>query len=619
VKLSCADENTTNEPSDTTFDPCLKDIDEYDSLEGECTPNEFTLDCGDDKIYCVVHEECVQPLIDQIALDGLTCQEIESSGEPVDTTNFAECVDATGVRMRGGEVSTCTQILERNPAACDGRLGEQCPVTCGFCEPEEDTTTGAPFECIDFRLAPSNDCPWLWQSLESDCNAVGVGERCEPEQSYPELGINDWDIDNCGIWRDVFVKLSCADENTTNEPSDTTFDPCLKDIDEYDSLEGECTPNEFTLDCGDDKIYCVVHEECVQPLIDQMALDELTCQEIESSGEPVDTTNFADCVDATEVSMRGGEVSTCAQIVERNPTACDGRLGEQCPVTCGFCVPEEDTTTSTIEPSEPEKDTTTEAPAESTSAESSDTPEKPVVKQEMTFEGLDTEQKLEESKESIKTALTTVTGHSKEKIELTFKGVQERRRRLRSGIVEAQYETESDELATQLSNSISNIPDDQMMSAINSQLETDGVVGVSVTSLSPPEVDSPSRSDTVNDETKDSSEDDDNNNLIMYVAIGGGIVVLLACAAAYMSFRTPKVLEVGDPMMEMQAQAKDDDKRGPELGVIHPSPIQMNYGGAVVNDFDDHQIEGTHMTGMSAGHTSIDVEGDAILTRHTLS
>ena len=107
-------------------------------------------------------------------------------------------MDATEVSMRGGEVGTCAQIVERNAAACDGRVGEQCPVTCGFCEPEEDTTTGAPFECIDFRLEPSNDCPSFWQFLESDCNAVDVGERCEPGQSYPELGMNDWDIDNCG-------------------------------------------------------------------------------------------------------------------------------------------------------------------------------------------------------------------------------------------------------------------------------------------------------------------------------------------------------------------------------------------------------------------------------------
>ena len=92
MKVTCeSNDETTSEPSEdgestsapSEEDPCLMDIDEYDSLEGECTPNEFTLDCGEDKIYCVVHEECVQPLIDYIANDGLVCEQIESSGEPV--------------------------------------------------------------------------------------------------------------------------------------------------------------------------------------------------------------------------------------------------------------------------------------------------------------------------------------------------------------------------------------------------------------------------------------------------------------------------------------------------------------------------------------------------------
>ena len=88
MKISCTDDYTTSEPDDTTDDPCFTDIDEYDSLEGECTANEFTLDCGEDKIYCVVHEECVQPLIDQIEMGGLTCEQIESTGEPVISTLF---------------------------------------------------------------------------------------------------------------------------------------------------------------------------------------------------------------------------------------------------------------------------------------------------------------------------------------------------------------------------------------------------------------------------------------------------------------------------------------------------------------------------------------------------
>ena len=124
----------------------------------------------------------------------------------VHTTRDVECVDATEVsRPNGGGTSTCEAIFQRNPASCEGRLADLCPVTCGLCddmttmepsEPAEDTTE-EPFECSDFRLEPSNDCPWPWE-IQSDCNAVGEGERCEPEQSYPEYGLNDWEIGNCG-------------------------------------------------------------------------------------------------------------------------------------------------------------------------------------------------------------------------------------------------------------------------------------------------------------------------------------------------------------------------------------------------------------------------------------
>ena len=75
------DEESTVEPSEE--DRCLMAIDEYDSIDGECTPNEFTLDCGEGKVYCVVLEDCVEPLIDFMEKDGLTCEQIESSGEPV--------------------------------------------------------------------------------------------------------------------------------------------------------------------------------------------------------------------------------------------------------------------------------------------------------------------------------------------------------------------------------------------------------------------------------------------------------------------------------------------------------------------------------------------------------
>eukprot|EP00493_Phyllostaurus_siculus_P004630 UN04651 len=147
--------------------------------------------------------------------------------------------------------------------------------------------------------------------------------------------MDDSDIDNCGIWpayRDVFVKVCATDDDTTAEPSaDTSEDPCLADIDEFDSLGGECTPNEFTLDCGEDKIYCVVHEECVKPLIDEIAKEGLTCEQIESTGEPVDTTSIFECEDVALVTGPDGALSdrTCAQAVEgRGRNQCAGRLGE---------------------------------------------------------------------------------------------------------------------------------------------------------------------------------------------------------------------------------------------------------------------------------------------------
>ena len=134
-------------------------------------------------------------------------------GVEVDTTDFADCVDATEVRTNNGQTRTCAQIFERNPAACAGRMGAQCPVTCGFCE-SEDSTTEMPKETTmiepsdepdcEARLEPSEDCPRFWESLSSDCNAIEIGERCEPEQSFPELGMTDWDIDNCGICKNSF-------------------------------------------------------------------------------------------------------------------------------------------------------------------------------------------------------------------------------------------------------------------------------------------------------------------------------------------------------------------------------------------------------------------------------
>ena len=138
----------------------------------------------------------------------------------VDTTPMGECEDVALVTGPDGELSdrTCAQSVGgRGRNQCAGRLGEQCPVTCGLCgdmttmepsEPdEEDTTTDAPTECAEVALVPSDDCPWLWQDLESNCDAIDIGDRCQPEQSYPELGMDDWDINNCGICSNFDFRL----------------------------------------------------------------------------------------------------------------------------------------------------------------------------------------------------------------------------------------------------------------------------------------------------------------------------------------------------------------------------------------------------------------------------
>merc|ERR1719394_272918 len=93
---------------------------------------------------------------------------------------------------------------------------------------------------------------------------------------------------------------------------------------------------------------------------------------METTSEAVDTTKDVECADATEVSRpNGGGTSSCQAIFERNPASCEGRLAEQCPVTCGLCgdmttmepsEPSDDSTTdmTTVEPSEPTEDSTSD-------------------------------------------------------------------------------------------------------------------------------------------------------------------------------------------------------------------------------------------------------------------
>ena len=77
-------------------DPCAYSIDNYATETKTCAPSETELDCvtvdGDDKVYCVTDDSCIDYLIDQAqATHRFTC----SRGETVDE-NVTKLPNAIG-------------------------------------------------------------------------------------------------------------------------------------------------------------------------------------------------------------------------------------------------------------------------------------------------------------------------------------------------------------------------------------------------------------------------------------------------------------------------------------------------------------------------------------------
>ena len=100
--------------------------------------------------------------------------------------------------------------------------------------------------------------------------------------------MNDWEINNCGIFYDIFEKV-CAGDVADYSPGGDE-DECTHNVDNYSSRRGICASGEYEIDCGDDGTWCVYEEDCVEYTINQAK--EASGYECVASGrvDPSDVT-----------------------------------------------------------------------------------------------------------------------------------------------------------------------------------------------------------------------------------------------------------------------------------------------------------------------------------------